>query len=103
MTAGPRPTHRLEVVVHGRVQGVGFRFHADRCARRHGIVGWVANQGGGSVKALGEGAEGSLRDWLAELRSGPAGASVQRVDETWSAATGEFDDFEIRSGWQSGD
>lgn len=103
MTAGPKPTHRLEVVVQGRVQGVGFRFHAERGALRHGIVGWVANQAGGRVRAVGEGPEASLRDWLAELRSGPAGARVQRVDEAWSAPTGEFDDFEIRSGWHAGD
>ena len=94
---------RVEAVVRGRVQGVGYRFHAVRAANRHGIVGWVANERAGTVRAVGEGPEDDLRAWLAELRSGPAGAWIERVDETWSAAAGTFDDFEVRSGWTSGD
>jgi acylphosphatase len=90
-------------VVHGRVQGVGFRYHAARAAARHGVVGWVANEWGGTVRAVGEGAEPDLGAWLEELRSGPRGGTVERVDERWSAATGTFDDFEVRTGWHRGD
>ena len=103
MTGPGSPRRRLEAVVGGRVQGVGFRFHAARAADRHGIVGWVANEPGGTVRVVGEGSEDALRDWLAALRTGPAGAWVEQIDETWSAATGAFDDFEARSGWTSGD
>ena len=102
MTPDPAAKRRLEALVRGRVQGVGFRFHAARAAARLGITGWVANEAGG-VRALGEGSDADLRAWLAELRSGPSGASVARVEEQWSAATGTFDDFEIRSGSHSGD
>ena len=35
-------TVRLEAVVHGRVQGVGFRMYVRDVARRRGLVGWVA-------------------------------------------------------------
>lgn len=94
---------RLEVLVHGRVQGVGYRIFAAREADRNGIVGWVANQAGGTVRALGEGAEAQLRTWLSALRRGPEGGTVSAVDELWSAAAGAFDDFEIRSGWHAGD
>jgi acylphosphatase len=93
---------RLEAVVLGRVQGVGFRFHVARAAARHRIVGWVANEPSGAVRAIGEGTEADLRDWLAELWAGPSGSSVSRVDEVWSAPTNRFDDFEIRAGWNSG-
>jgi acylphosphatase len=103
VTPDPAARRRLEALVHGRVQGVGFRFHAARTAARLGITGWVANEPGGGVRALGEGSDADLRRWLAELRSGPTGASVSRVDEQWSAASGTFDDFEIRSGSHSGD
>jgi len=94
---------RLEILVHGRVQGVGFRVFASRVADRHGIVGWVANQAGGTVHAIGEGEEADLRAWLEELRRGPGAGSVGRVDAHWSAAAGGFDEFEIRSGWHGGD
>ncbi|HLX35907.1 MAG TPA: acylphosphatase [Candidatus Limnocylindrales bacterium] len=96
-------TRRLEAVVHGRVQGVGFRYHAAREAARHGIDGWVANEPDGTVRVVGEGDEPSLRAWLLALRDGPSGASVSRVDETWSDAVGAFTGFEVRSGWHRGD
>jgi acylphosphatase len=94
---------RVEVVVRGRVQGVGYRIFASRAAERHGIVGWVSNQSGGTVRALGEGDKGDLEAWLGELRRGPAGGFVSDVDERWSDAAGGLDDFEIRSGWHPGD
>jgi acylphosphatase len=101
--ASPAPGRRLLAVIHGRVQGVGFRFHIARAAARHGITGWVANEPGGIVRAVGEGAEPELQAWLVELRRGPSGAAVSRVDEEWSAGTGTFDDFDIRSGHHGGD
>jgi acylphosphatase len=103
VTGSGLPARRLEVVIHGRVHGVGFRIHAERAARRHGIVGWVANEPDGTVKAVGEGPDGALREWLSDLRAGPLGGSVSAVDERWSIASGIFDAFEIRSGWHSGD
>ena len=99
----PADARRLEAVVHGRVQGVGFRFHAARAAARHGILGWVANERDGTVRAVGEGPEPAVRAWLDELRRGPADAWVDRVDERWSVATHAFSDFEVRSGWHAGD
>lgn len=97
---GPR---RLEAVIHGDVQGVGFRFHAARAAARHGIDGWVANEGRGTVRAVGEGPTGALSAWLDELREGPPGAHVSGVDVQWAAATGGFNGFAVRSGAHSGD
>jgi acylphosphatase len=94
---------RLEVTVRGRVQGVGYRVYALDAADRHGITGWVANQSGGLVRAIGEGDEPELRAWLEALRRGPAGGDVTDVVELWSAATGAFDTFEIRSGSHAGD
>jgi len=94
---------RLEVLVHGRVQGVGYRIFAAREADRHGVVGWVANQAGGTVRAVGEGLDPELRSWLSALRRGPDGGAVSAVDEVWSAAADAFDDFEIRSGSHPGD
>lgn len=100
--AGAEP-QRLDAVVHGYVQGVGFRFHVARAAGRHGIDGWVANEARGTVHAIGEGLPAALAAWLEELRAGPPGAHVSQVDVQWSAATGRFDGFSVRPGSHPGD
>ena len=97
------PAIRLEAVVHGRVQGVGFRVFVARTARDLGLNGWVANEPSGRLRCVAEGPSEDLRRLLETLRRGPPGAVVQRVDEAWPPATGAFGRFEIRSGWHPGD
>jgi acylphosphatase len=94
---------RLEAVVHGRVQGVGFRVFVARRARRLELTGWVANESSGRVRSVVEGPRPALESLLADLNEGPSGAWVDRVDASWMPATGGFRDFDIRSGSHSGD
>jgi acylphosphatase len=102
---GPRADamQRLDATIHGRVQGVGFRIHAARFAEELGLTGWVTNESRGSVRCVAEGHRDALATLLEGLREGPRGAIVDRVDVTWTAATGEFSGFTIRSGWHGGD
>ena len=86
---------RLQVLLAGRVQGVGFRFFAVEQARRRGLTGWVRNRVGGQVEVLAEGPEENLLDFLAALREGPPLAWVQSPAPDWSAARGEFTRFEV--------
>lgn len=94
---------RLEAVVRGRVQGVGFRYHVLGAASRLGVVGWVSNDSDGSVRCLAEGPKAALDALLADLRAGPPGARVETVSETWSAASGGLTGFRVRSAWHGGD
>ena len=94
---------RLEAVAHGRVQGVGFRIFVARSASRLGLTGWVANESSSRVRCVAEGQRASLERLLEDLRDGPRGARVDRVDASWGTASGEFDGFDVRSGWHSGD
>ena len=94
---------RLEARVRGRVQGVGFRYFVRREALGLGVTGWVANREDGSVECVAEGPPDVLGELLALLRAGPPGAIVDQVDVHWSAATGRFEAFAIRSGGLSGD
>jgi len=96
-------TKRLEATVHGRVQGVGFRWWVSAVARRLRLVGWVRNDSSGSVSLVVEGEPAAVDEFHGELHKGPAGASVERVDGHNPRATGEFRTFEIRSGGHSGD
>lgn len=94
---------RLEATVHGRVQGVGFRWFVRRSAARLGLVGWVANEPSGSVKVVVEGDTPAVDEMAAQLREGPPGAIVDRVEGQHVPPTGEFNGFEIRARGHSGD
>lgn len=68
-------------LVHGLVQGVGFRWFVRREARARGLRGWVRNRPDGSVEVLAQGPEASIAGLGSALARGPAGARVDRVEE----------------------
>jgi len=86
---------RIEITVHGRVQGVAFRWYTRNQALSLGLTGWVRNLPDGSVRILAEGPRPDLEifcDWTAR---GPDHARIDRRDISWSEAAGKFDDFLI--------
>ena len=64
------------VIVHGRVQGVGFRAFVEYEALARGIEGWVRNRRDGSVEALFAGEAGVVSGMIEACRHGPRGARV---------------------------
>jgi DNA ligase D-like protein (predicted 3'-phosphoesterase) len=70
----------LRAVVHGRVQGVGFRDATVARARERGVSGWVRNGDDGAVQLHAEGPPAALDDLVAFLHDGPPGARVDSVD-----------------------
>lgn len=94
---------RLEATVRGYVQGVGFRWFVVRNAKRLNLRGWTANEADGSVRVVAEGPDQALDDFVARLRQGPAGASVETVDAQRSVAQGNLGSFTIRAGAHPGD
>jgi acylphosphatase len=101
--ASTATAQRLDATVRGRVQGVGFRYFVLREAMDMGLNGWVANGLDGTVRCVAEGDRATLETLLQLLEAGPPSARIDRVDAVWSAATGSFRSFEIRSGGHSGD
>lgn len=80
---------RRGVIVHGEVQGVGFRYTARLEAGRIGVAGWVRNRRDGTVEAEIEGDEASVGQMLEWLAQGPPGAVVRRTEVTELEPTGE--------------
>lgn len=87
---------RLTARVHGRVQGVGYRFFVRRQASALGLSGYVRNLPDRDVEVIAEGSRRSLEQLRRELERGPIGAEVDTVDTSWSAAQGAFGTFQIR-------
>lgn len=87
---------RLEAIVHGYVQGVGFRWSTREVARRLSLLGYVRNRWDRTVEVVAEGPERALRDLLTFLEAGPSAASVNHVDVNWLSSRGEFHGFEVR-------
>ena len=81
-------------VVRGRVQGVGFRYFAERAARSLGVRGWVRNRPDGTVETVAEGDDTAVTEYLARLERGPAGRRVDGLDVE-PREPGHFSDFEV--------
>lgn len=87
----------LSVSVYGRVQGVYFRYFVRNIARNLGLKGYVRNLASGdAVEIKAEGQKPQLDRLLEQLKIGPPGAWVKRVEIDWSGYTGQFDNFGIR-------
>jgi acylphosphatase len=64
------------MIVHGRVQGVGFRAFVEGEALARGLAGWVRNCRDGSVEAVFKGDEATVATIIEACRKGPFGARV---------------------------
>ena len=78
----------VDVVVRGRVQGVGFRFQLVEEADGLGITGWVRNEPDGTVAAHFEGAADAVDRLVEWCREGPRYAHVEAIDVTEVEETG---------------
>jgi len=72
----------LRFLVHGRVQGVGFRWWVWRQATRLGLRGLARNLRDGSVEVIAEGSDSGLADLERVLAQGPPAAQVERVEKS---------------------
>jgi acylphosphatase len=81
--------------ITGQVQGVGYRFFAQRAAARHQIVGYVRNLKDGSVEALAEGPLHNVEAFGVDLAAGPNYAVVENVEEINLDPSGSYSSFRI--------
>jgi len=83
-----------QLIITGRVQGVGFRFYMQRKAGELCVTGWVRNRRDGNVEAIIQGTSEAVETMIAWARRGPPSAVVADVRVT--DASGDFVSFEAR-------
>ena len=68
-------------LIRGLVQGVGYRYFAQRAAARHQVRGYVKNLADGRVEAWAQGSEPAVEAFKHDLTAGPTYSSVEDVEE----------------------
>ena len=80
--------------VRGRVQGVGFRYFAQRAAEELELGGYVRNLDDGRVEVYAVGPEAKLAELAGRLHQGPRWADVRGVEEQ-DAEPREYRAFQV--------
>ena len=88
---------RAVVWVHGRVQGVGFRWWTRARALELGLVGHARNAGDGRVEVVAQGDEERIRQLVAMIEERPSRhlrpGEVHQCVTTWGAPKDGMDGF----------
>jgi len=90
------PTNAADIIVEGRVQGVGYRDFAQRRATHLGAVGYVMNLANGEVRVRAEGSRDVLDQLIRTLAKGPPLSRVEKVSVRWRPPSGRFVSFDVR-------
>ncbi len=86
-----------KITVSGIVQGVGYRWFADRAARKYAMKGFVENLPDGSVYLEVEGKRSDIELLIHELRVGPKMSNVENVIVEWGPPHHLFFNFKIKA------
>ncbi len=86
-------------VISGIVQGVGYRFFAERVANQLGLCGYVKNLWDDSVEVYAIGDAASLEEFKRHLAEGPRSAHVTAIDESEAAVSSRYSRFVIEGMW----
>lgn len=85
---------QLKAVFSGSVQGVGFRFTAERIARHFEVTGFVRNLPDGKVEIVAEGEETVVKDFVKAVEKAMSNC-VRQAQTSWSEAEGRYPEFGI--------
>jgi len=87
---------RLTAWVHGRVQGVGFRWWTRSRALELGLTGYAANKPDGRVEVVAQGPRQACEKLLELLQSGNTPGRVDKVVADWSQVRDSLEGFTER-------
>ena len=88
---------RIKIIVHGLVQGVGFRFSTRAEAQRLRVKGYVKNKPNGSVEIVAEGSSENVQALVQWAKQGPPSAQVSNIEmlEDLEISQSNFAAFDI--------
>ena len=84
-----------EIIVAGRVQGVGFRWFARNCAEKYGIKGLVRNLADGNVYIVALGNSDDLTLFAEDIRQGNRHSQIRQLTINEISHYTEYGDFII--------
>lgn len=93
---GAQPQVRLSAWVHGRVQGVGFRWWTRARALELGLAGFASNRPDGRVHVVAQGPREACQRLLDLLQSGEAPGAVDNVVADWAEPDAPMTGFHER-------
>jgi acylphosphatase len=82
-------------IISGMVQGVGYRFFAQRAAARHQVTGYIKNLEDGRVEAYVEAEDKAVEAFKHDLNAGPSFSSVEHIEEIVLEPTNLYSNFRI--------
>ncbi|HEY4695799.1 MAG TPA: acylphosphatase [Candidatus Hydromicrobium sp.] len=85
-----------ELLLSGRVQGVGFRYFVESIAVRYGINGHVKNTFDRKVEVVCQGEEEDLKKFMDEVKKGPSFSVVTDVKKEEIKDSKKYNIFEIK-------
>lgn len=92
----PNTLSRVEIVVNGKVQGVGFRRYVQKEAGRIDVKGFTENLEDGRVRVVAEGFRSQLDELIKRVELGPRFSEVEECNTDWQDYKHEFEEFSIK-------
>ena len=84
------------LLLSGRVQGVGFRYFAEVLASRYNIKGYVRNIYDCKVEIVCQGDPDNLDKFILEVKNGPSFSHITNVEMEEIIDAPVYDVFEIK-------
>lgn len=85
----------LHAVISGEVQGVGFRFKAQKIAERMQLTGYVQNLPNGAVEIVAQGPRHILDDFVTNLQSLSLPVQIRELQVIWRKPQKEWQLFHV--------
>lgn len=87
---------QYEIIVTGRVQGVGYRYYAVQQAQLLGVKGYVRNQADNSVLIVAQADEEVIQTFIDYLHVGPTRARVDHIFKSKINNLSDFNNFSVK-------
>lgn len=87
---------QYELIISGRVQGVGYRYFVTQKANEMGITGWVKNSVDGGVIIVAQGIEEEIKTFIDYLYIGPTCSRVDQISKVKFNTLANFNNFSVK-------